>query len=317
MSLSHLSKGAFSLLEEPSERVPQVRRSFSPRLEPLRANRWRNLSENFSVFFTGPAPPKKYFSPYFGDWVDSRLPDRAFLASMLSHAIFVLLLIQVWPLLPSAPRFVRPQTEITFYGPINDLTTILPPARPAPKPFAAGKTVRAPAPTGADAYHPRQTIVNNPLRPNHPRQTIIQPLAPPDPPKLLPSMPNIVTWNELAKPNLQIDPAALARLQPKAPLARRETSTAPEVANQEKLAGALNISDLSTASKPALPIVPMSAPRVIGRPAENQSAPEPNAGISEASGSQLIALSGNSWTRDAAGRAGGESFVARSDFSRG
>ncbi len=295
MFLSQSSKSTLSLLQEPPPRVPQVPSSFVPRLELLRAERWRNLSESLSALVTGPAPLKKFSgSPYFRDcWVAGRWPDRAFLASALSHAAFIMLLVQIWPLLPSPPRTVHPQVEITYYGPINDLPAILP-ARPIARRPVVAEPARIPAPQapGADAYHPRQTIINNPLQPNHPRQTLIQPLAAPDPPKLLPSMPNIVAWNELAKPKLRIDPAALARLQPNAAASRQENSVAPEVANQEKLAGTVNVADLSAAPKPALPIVPMSAPKVAGRPAANPSAPEPDfAGGPDASGVQLIALS--------------------------
>src|SRR5258706_2468363 len=115
-------KNTLSLLGEPPKRVPQVRRSFVPRLDLLRAARRRNFTENLAVFFTGPAPTKKFMgSPYFRDcWVHGSLPDRAFLASTLWHAALVLLLVQIWPLLPSPPRIARPRVEITFYCPIDD-----------------------------------------------------------------------------------------------------------------------------------------------------------------------------------------------------
>ena len=150
----------------------------------------KNFTENLLVrFLGGPVPPKQFLgAPYFRDcWVAGPLPDRALVISSLWHVAFVFLLVQLWPLLPSPPRIVRPQVEITYYGPINDLPAILPTrtmAHTNPKHIpSAEKNLPL---RGADAFHPRQTIVNNPLRPNHPRQTLIQPLAPPEPPKILP-----------------------------------------------------------------------------------------------------------------------------------
>ncbi len=177
-----------------------------------------------------PHPENFWRHPYLkGDcWVSGRGPREAFLIALGGHAIFVLLLLApLWNLMMTVPAPAAHQREqITWFGPVNDLPLILPPSAPVkphtaarhPEPQLVKSPVTAsqiPAPQpGADAFHPRQTIVNAPMRPNHPRQTLIQPAAPPEPPKILPSLPNIVA-RDASVPRLRIDPAELARLQPK------------------------------------------------------------------------------------------------------
>lgn len=291
MLFSHSGKGSLSLLGEPPATRQQIR--LEPRLFVLRPRRWRNLAENIAVFFSGRAPRKFAGIPYFRDcWVAGSLPDGAILASVLWHIVFVLLLVQVWPLLPSPPRtrlIETPQEELIYYGPIDDLPELLPAPVVNRKPAVAAPAKTAES-RGADSYHPRQTILNTPLQPNHPRQTLIQPLAPPDPPKVLPPLPNIVTWNEPAKPNLRIDSAALARLKPNAPSVRQLETAAPDVTNQEKVTGAINIAALADEPKLNAPITPMSAPKPAAKQAANDAAPE-IIGASDRGATQLIALS--------------------------
>src|SRR5579859_1344092 len=89
------------------------------------------------------------------------------------------------------------QIELTWYVPPRDLPPISLPAalsKPAVKPVAP-KVSAEPEPTrGADAHHPRQTILSVPVRATHPRQTLLEPDAPPLPPKIVPQLPNIVEW---------------------------------------------------------------------------------------------------------------------------
>jgi TonB family protein len=284
-----------SLPREEPVRNTVVGDSPSPHLQVLWPNRRQNFVDNLRAILLGPAPPKEFLGPpYFRDcWVAGSLPDRAVVVSVIWHVLFVMLLVRLWPLIPSPPKISAPQVEITYYGPINDLPEILP-SRPVAKrtPHAAAMTLPQPAPAKrADAYHPRQIIVNNPLHPNHPRQTLIQPLAPAEPPKILPALPNIAVWQELAKPQLRIDPAALARLQPKSAAARQEQLAAPETPNQENIVGAVNIAELNVNRKPDLPISPMSAPKAV-RQTAGQSALEPD--IAASAGPKdtlLIALS--------------------------
>ena len=55
---------------------------------------------------------------------------------------------------------------------------------PAAKPSPPGDPGKPLPQRGADAYHPRQTILSTPVHITHPRQTLIQPDAPPAPPKI-------------------------------------------------------------------------------------------------------------------------------------
>ena len=102
------------------------------------------------------------------------------------------------------------------------------------------------------------------MRPNHPRQTLIQPAASPAPPTILPNLPNIVEWDTPNEPQApQFDPATLRLRQPKAAeRAQQQAIEAPQLTEVQPL-GPIDIVS-SAASKPALPVDPMSAPRVAG-----------------------------------------------------
>jgi periplasmic protein TonB len=150
--------------------------------------------------------------------------------------------------------------ELTWYGPVNDLPAVLP-LRPAPEPAHTEPN------RGADAFHPRQTIISAPLHPTHPRQTLLQPQAPPEPPKILPALPNIVQLadSEPAKPKLRLTPEQLQQMRPEAPAPEKSLeAAAPEVSLQEKRIGVVNLASSAQAlSNPALPVTPMSAPHAV------------------------------------------------------
>src|SRR6202030_1388044 len=79
------------------------------------------------------------------------------------------------------------------------------------------KPEQPPLQLGADAFHPRQRIFTDPLRPTHPRQTLINPMSPMEPPKWLTVLPNIVLFQQLAgpaKPRLGISEEMLQKLHP-------------------------------------------------------------------------------------------------------
>jgi TonB family protein len=154
---------------------------------------------------------------FFKDcWVESPIPRLAILTAALLHVAF---------LLAPKPEFaaVAPisleSAEITWSGPIEDLPLIHEPAvKPKPQPEPA-KEKPAPEPVaGADAYHPRQTIVTNPIRPNHPRQMLVRPDAPALAPKILPNLPNVVQLAAIAapaRPKIEISAEALRQLHPR------------------------------------------------------------------------------------------------------
>jgi TonB family protein len=234
---------------------------------------------------------------YFRDCcIRARAPHRAFAASVAWHVAFVVLVVPLSRYIPVPPRTVLPRVEITWYGPIHDLPLMAPRARvsapraPAGAPRPVSKPEKAPAPQpGADAFHPRQTIVNAPMRPNHPRQTLIQPAAPPVPPTILPTLPNIVEWATPSEPQApRIDPETLRLKRPKAAerVPRREIE-APEAPKLEQPLGPIDIV-ASAATKPALPVEAMSAPRARVRQTAEVAAPEIPAAPESG---QLIALS--------------------------
>ena len=196
----------------------------------------------------------------------------------------MLLFVPIWRFLPHPQEDdAAQQMQLTWSGTPQDLPNISLPG-PAPKPSPAATAAKMPAPRGADAFHPRQTILSEPVHLTHPRQTLIQPDAPAAPPKIEPQLPNMVQWPVQAapaKPQLQIAPSASAPQ-----MKRRVVSSdaAPEIANNEKNPGLLNIPSVTNpAERPKMPIAPMSAaaPRKTQADASAPAAPE----IAEAPGS--------------------------------
>jgi len=164
----------------------------------------------------------------------------------------------------------------------------------APRP-PARKDASKPLPArGADAFHPRQTILSEPLHPTHPRQTLIQPKAPQEPPKILPALPNIVQLadSQPERPKLQLTAQELTSLRPKTPASLAASNVAaPEISAQEKQAGAIDIASSSQIPrKPLLPVNPMSAPRVARQKVESNAA-APEVGGRGGDSETLIALS--------------------------
>lgn len=286
-------------------KLQPVKRPREPRLAVAWEPRWRTLATSLLAVLGGPIPPKEFKGlPYFRDCcVHSALPKRSILASALWHiAIPMLLSLPLWK--PGAPpaQLTLPRIEVAWYGPIQDLPPIQPAATSVPrnKPTVRRQPDKPLPSRGADAFHPRQTIISAPLRPSHPRQTLIRPDAPPEPPKILPPMPNIVQWSDAAqptRPRLQISREALAKLRPKKPAMRPASEMpVPEVPNLEKQVGPLNISANAAAiPKPWLPMAPTSVPRVGPRQTGQDVGPAPDIGpnlITGDSGVQrLVALS--------------------------
>ena len=214
---------------------------------------------------------------------------RAFAASVLWHVAFILLIVPLSRYVPAPSRAVLPRIEVTWYGSINDLPLIAP-RMPAVRPRTASRPEQVATPQPAvDAFHPRQTIVNNPMRPNHPRQTLIQPAAPAAPPTILPNLPNIVVWDTPNEPQApRIDPETLRLRAPKA--AERAQGQEIEAPQEPGLTQPLGPIDIvaADASKPALPVDPISAPRAPVQRSVEVAAPEISA---PPEGAQLIALS--------------------------
>src|SRR5215469_1136219 len=165
---------------------------------------WNSFHQNFfsgiPVFFQRTRVPKDApkVKIFRGCRVEGKIPRKALLAAALWHvAIFVV----PWPQLPAAQKRGNPfeNTELTWSGPIEDLPLVnIPKAKP--KTVAKREVKEAPPAKGADAYHPRQTIFTDPVHPTHPRQTLLNSAAPPEAPKILPTLPNVVQLAATAGP---------------------------------------------------------------------------------------------------------------------
>lgn len=297
MRFEQAGAGTLSPPAEPHWSPDPATHSPAPRFCVPRAKVRRNLLENILALLRGPTPPREsHGHPYFRDcWVSAPLPHGAILASLLWHVTLLLLLVPLWKFVAVRSTVPLPQEEIAWYGPITDLPAILL-RGPVPKPNPPRETERPVPQRGADAFHPRQTIVNSPSRPNHPRQTLIQLAAPPEPPKILPALPNIVGWIEPSRPQLWIDPAALTRLRPKTPVAFRKQPDAPlpEVPTEDRQLAALNISAFDAKpEKPSLQILPMSTPKVKTMvKGDDQAVPEIGVpSLADPGGTRVVALS--------------------------
>ncbi len=280
-------------------RVPDYRLR-EPQLTVAWESRRRTFAGSLRAVVSGPKPPKNFLTgSYFrNSWVRGHLPKRALTASVLWHIVLVTLPFPVWKQSAPKAQLTLPRIEVTWYGPVRDLSPLDPPGL-ASKPSPPSEPDKPLPRRGADAYHPRQTIISAPQVPTHPRQTLIQPDAPPAPPKILPPMPNIVQWADLpkpSKPQLQISKAVLAKLRPKSPAMRPPSEVPlPEVPNLEKQVGDLNIAaNAMMAPKPPLPVTPTSVPRVGPRQAGQEAAPAPDIGPNAAGDAglqRLIAIS--------------------------
>ncbi len=230
---------------------------------------------SLKAVFSGPKPPDwsedgPADSPMRVTWIRNSLPGRAITASSLWHvAVVLILLLPIWNLLRwERPQVIAPDIHLTWDVSVPDL----PPISPSVKLKPISPTGETPAPAGADAYHPRQTILSEPIRITHPRQTLIQPDAPPDPPKVVPQLPNIVQWSaeSPAPPKLRIAPSDL---KPILRNVRKESEDAPQIRSATAHPDSLEL------AKPAapdlkMPVAPSSAPVVRAHRPEEAAVPE-------------------------------------------
>lgn len=271
---------------------------------PQLAVPWGSFHQGFGsslyALFAGPSAPKKFLSgEFFRDcWIEGRVPRSAVFAAALWHVAFLLI---PWPELPAHPRR-NPALEnfqLTWSGPINDLPPLQISA-PAVTPSPRGDQAKPLAIAGADAFHPRQRIFTDPAHPTHPRQTLINSAAPAVPPKILPSMPNIVLLQQTAgpaKPRVEISEQMLAQLHPRERRADAPKITpAPDVAPAEGAPAEITLAPSSNApARPKLELNAGVAPRVAQQRAQSGNAgPAPelaHQNSSSANESTFIALS--------------------------
>ena len=262
---------------------------------------WAEFRSSCRHFFDGSRAPDPAELPADSDlrveWIENKVPGAAFGSSVLWHiALIGLLFLPIWRFLESKPPdLALPRIELTWTNPSQDLPPISLPGD-APKPSPQGDPGKPLPQKGADAFHPRQTILSQPVRANHPRQTLIQPDAPAAAPKIETPMPNIVEWAAAPappKPQLRMDNSSAA---PQRQRRATDDLTAPEIANQEKDPGELNI-----AASPTVNLQPRLALSATSKATErrrtqtdNAAAPEVgDASSGDANLHRLIAISAN------------------------
>ncbi len=302
MSLNQASN-AFDLLgqaEKPTAPV-RLKTGDGPTLEVGWGSFHQGIGSSLAALLSKAAVPNNFrIGGFFQDsWVERRIPRRALVAAALWHVVFLIL---PFPQLPASARHFSAfdNTELTWSGPINDLpllATKSPKAKPSPR-GAPEKPLPA---EGADAFHPRQRIFTDPVRPNHPRQTLINSAAPLEPPKILPDLPNIVQLQQMpgpARPRLQISEEALAKLRPRERrVARVRAEPLPEITSFDKKIGDVAMPLSSNApARPKLELNAGAAPRLAPRAQEGDAAPAPEVGAAQSSASNgnsatFIALS--------------------------
>jgi periplasmic protein TonB len=258
-----------------------------------------------TVFSKSPVPKKFSIDGFFKYcWIEGKLPRRALVAAALWHIVFF---VMPYPQLPARARHnpAFDNVELSWSGPINDLPLLdmkaPKTAEPAVKPAPSSEPEKPLPPEGANAFHPRQHIFSDPVHPNHPRQTLINTAAAPEPPKILPSLPNIVQIQEMpgpARPRLVISKEELAKLRPKQRRVATVTDApAPDVPVFEQKAG--DVAMIATANGPARPKLELNAgaaPRIAQRAQTGDEGAAPDVGATQLAGangnsSTLIALS--------------------------
>jgi TonB family protein len=260
---------------------------------------WQEFWSSWRTYCSGQKAPADAELPADSDlrveWIQGKFPGRAFTAAALWHvAAIAIILLPIWHFLASNPPNLAPvRIELTWSNPSQDLPPLSLPGRDL-KPSPKGDPAKPLPRKGADAFHPRQTILSEPAQLTHPRQTLMQPDAPATPPKIETPLPNIAEWAATPappKPQLHLGSAAAA------PEIRHRAAadlTAPEV-NQEKNAGPLDIAASPTINvQPRMPVEPMSK-AVAARhttPGETGAAPEvAAASAGDANLHRLIAIS--------------------------
>jgi TonB family protein len=285
--------------ERPAEQQPG---SVEPKLEIAWGGFHQGFWSSVAALF-GPSGAKNFreANAFRDSWVERRIPKRAVIAAALWHAAFLALPFSLLSGMPHTNPLLR-NVQLTWSGPIDDLPLLeIPRAQPkaAPKP----KLEDPPPQPRVDAFHPRQRIFTDPVRPTHPRQTLINPKAPFEPPKLVPNLPNIVQLQQVtgpAKPRLQISEEMLKKLHPKEKRAATATAAPPvDIPNMEQHVADMNLPAAQTGpARPKLELNAGAAPRVAQKAQSGDAGPAPEVGATELTATNggpnaLIALSAN------------------------
>jgi TonB family protein len=282
--------------QRPPEQLPG---SIEPRLEIAWGAFHQGFWSSVAALF-GPSAGKNALnaSPFRDSWVERRIPKRSVLAAALWHAAILALPFSLLTGIPHTNPLLQ-NVQVTWQGPIDDLP-LLEIAREKPKAAPQPKPELEPA---VDAFHPRQRIFTDPVRPTHPRQTLINPKAPFEPPKLLPNLPNIVQFEQVAgpaKPRLQIDEEMLKKLHPKEKRQATITAAPPvDIPNMEQHVAAMNLPSAQTGpARPKLELSAGAAPRIAQKSQSGDVGAAPEVGATQLTApngapNALIALSAN------------------------
>jgi TonB family protein len=279
---------------------PRPRSVKAPKLDVAWGSFHQGIGSSIAAVLTWTRVPKNFLANNFFKecWVESRIPRRALVAAALWHFVFILM---PYPRLPAARHSSAfENTELTWSGPITDFPLIeikAPKAKPSPR----GEAAKPLPPEGADAFHPRQHISTDPVHPTHPRQTLINSAAPPEPPKILPNLPNIVQFQQLAgpaRPRLEISQETLSKLHPRELRKVRFTSEpAPDLPTLDQKLADIAPSMLPNApARPKLELNTGAAPRVAQRTQTRGVEPAPEvssaqSGVPNGNAATFIALS--------------------------
>ncbi len=181
------------------------------------------------------------------EWVRGYRPRSPFLVAALCHVVGIwLITLPIWGFLPQTQAAAPMQVNVQWD--LSDLPPIALPARAAKKSVSRTHTDDAAkknqAQRGADAYHPRQTILSTPVRLTHPRQTLIEPDAPMKAPMIVQQLPNIVQWSapQLRRPTIEY---STTQSKPELRPMRHRSEAAPQIAEKGKDTEPLNIADIS------------------------------------------------------------------------
>ena len=261
----------------------------------------QGIGSDLATIFSRSPAGKKFSSEGFFKycWIERKIPRRALLAAALWH---VVILVMPFPRFPAMALHNTSfdNVELSWSGPINDLPLLdlkaPKPTEPTRKPSLRSEPETPLPPEGADAFHPRQHISSDPVHPNHPRQTLINSAAPPVPPKILPSLPNMVQIQDMPgpmRPRLVISKEELAKLHPKQRrVATLTDAPSPDVPVFDEKPGTMAL--VATPNGPKRPDLELNggaAPRVAPKAQQGNLAPAPDVGTT-----QLAGLNGNSST---------------------
>ena len=289
---------AFDLLGQGNLTPPAVHLlgSGEPQLEVSWGEFRQSFTSCVSAALSRSAASRKFLTAsFFKDaWVERKLPRRAVAAAALWHLVLVAL---PTPTI-TGPRHVSEldNTVLTWSGPIEDLP-LLEMRSKQPKLAPRGESEQPLPPKGAEAFHPRQRIFTDPVRPAHPRQTLIHPQAPPEAPKLLPNLPNMVEIAPAAmpaRPKLEISERVLKSLRPhqKKTVTTAVSTPAPEIQNNEARPADLSIAaNQNLPPRPQLELNTGVAPHAAKSKQEGEAVAPEMAAASTGAARTLIALS--------------------------